>query len=145
MRPPSHLIAKDRCSSPPVSMAPSTRLLRVETCRLTRKAWAWQPVWRLIASKIYTLGIAAEPSSRLPAIARFLSSPRLSPASRPTILPLDRAATCLTGPTTSSFDSIYKIDPQGTVSTFYRGLGRPQGLAFDNHGNLYVAASLAGK
>ncbi len=51
----------------------------------------------------------------------------------------------VTGPTTSSFDSIYKIDPQGTVSTFYRGLGRPQGLAFDNHGNLYVAASLAGK
>jgi sugar lactone lactonase YvrE len=31
------------------------------------------------------------------------------------------------------------------VSTFYRGLGRPQGLAFDVQGNLYVAASLAGK
>jgi sugar lactone lactonase YvrE len=31
------------------------------------------------------------------------------------------------------------------VSTFYRGLGRPQGLAFDVAGNLYVAASLSGK
>jgi sugar lactone lactonase YvrE len=31
------------------------------------------------------------------------------------------------------------------VSTFYRGLGRPQGMAFDKHGNLYVAGSLAGK
>jgi hypothetical protein len=51
----------------------------------------------------------------------------------------------VTGPTTSSFDCVYKIDPHGTVSTFYRGLGRPQGLAFDVHGNLYVAASLAGK
>jgi sugar lactone lactonase YvrE len=51
----------------------------------------------------------------------------------------------VTGPTTSSFDSVYKIDPHGTVSIFYRGLGRPQGLAFDIHGNLYVAASLAGK
>ena len=51
----------------------------------------------------------------------------------------------ITGPTTSSFDSVYKIDPHGSVSTFYRGLGRPQGLAFDAAGNLYVAASLAGK
>src|SRR5467141_2768056 len=51
----------------------------------------------------------------------------------------------VTGPTTSSFDSVYKIDPHGTTSTFYRGLGRPQGLAFDVAGNLYVAASLSGK
>jgi hypothetical protein len=51
----------------------------------------------------------------------------------------------VTGPTTSSFDSVYKVDPHGTVTTFYRGLGRPQGLAFDVNGNLYVAASLTGK
>jgi sugar lactone lactonase YvrE len=51
----------------------------------------------------------------------------------------------VTGPTTSSFDRVYKIDPHGSVSTFYKGLGRPQGLAFDVDGNLYVAASLSGK
>ena len=51
----------------------------------------------------------------------------------------------VTGPTTSSFDRVYKIDPNGTVSTFYKGLGRPQGIAFDVEGNLYVAASLSGK
>ena len=51
----------------------------------------------------------------------------------------------VTGPTTSSFDSVYKVDPHGVVSVFYRGLGRPQGMAFDRDGNLYVAASLAGK
>jgi sugar lactone lactonase YvrE len=51
----------------------------------------------------------------------------------------------VTGPTTSSFDCVHKIDPHGTVATFYRGLGRPQGLAFDAAGNLYVAASLSGK
>jgi len=51
----------------------------------------------------------------------------------------------VTGPTTSSFDAVYAVDRHGSVSVFYRGLGRPQGLAFDAQGNLYVAASLAGK
>lgn len=51
----------------------------------------------------------------------------------------------VTGPTTSSFDSVYSVDKHGTVEIFYRGLGRPQGLAFDAQGNLFVAASLAGK
>ena len=51
----------------------------------------------------------------------------------------------VSGPTTSSFDSIYRIDPHGSVSRFFRGLGRPQGLAFDAAGNLYIAASLAGR
>jgi sugar lactone lactonase YvrE len=51
----------------------------------------------------------------------------------------------VTGPTTSSFDGVHRIDPQGTVHTFFRGLGRPQGLAFDALGDLYVASSLSGK
>jgi len=51
----------------------------------------------------------------------------------------------VTGPTTSSFDRVHRINPKGEVSTFYKGLGRPQGLAFDVDGNLYVAASLGGK
>jgi sugar lactone lactonase YvrE len=51
----------------------------------------------------------------------------------------------LTGPTTSSFDCIHRISPDGAVETFFRGLGRPQGIAFDAEGRLYVAASLAGR
>jgi sugar lactone lactonase YvrE len=51
----------------------------------------------------------------------------------------------VTGPSTSSYDCVYKVDPHGTVTVFYRGLGRPQGLALDIEGNIYVAASLAGK
>jgi sugar lactone lactonase YvrE len=51
----------------------------------------------------------------------------------------------VSGPTTSSFDRIFRITPAGEVSVFFRGLGRPQGLAFDRAGNLYVAASLGGK
>jgi len=51
----------------------------------------------------------------------------------------------VTGPTTSSFDSVYRVAPTGDVDTFYRGLGRPQGMAFDAEGRLYVAASLGGR
>jgi len=50
----------------------------------------------------------------------------------------------VTGPTVSSFESIFRIDQMGNVTRFYTGLGRPQGLAFDAEGNLYVAASLRG-
>jgi sugar lactone lactonase YvrE len=49
------------------------------------------------------------------------------------------------GPTVASFDSIMRVDADGKVSVFYKGLGRPQGLAFDKQGNLYVAASLRGR
>ncbi|HEV7396722.1 MAG TPA: hypothetical protein VGN86_09460 [Pyrinomonadaceae bacterium] len=49
------------------------------------------------------------------------------------------------GPTVTSYDSITRIDRDGTPSVFYRGLGRPQGLAFDADGNLYVAATLRGR
>ena len=51
----------------------------------------------------------------------------------------------VTGPTTSSFDVVHRISSKGEVEVFYRGLGRPQGIAFDAAGNLYAAASLAGR
>lgn len=51
----------------------------------------------------------------------------------------------VTGPTTSSFDAVHRINQQGEVEVFYRGLGRPQGMAFDEEGTLYVAASIAGR
>src|SRR5438046_5942342 len=51
----------------------------------------------------------------------------------------------VSGPTTSSFDSVYEIDPHGSPSVFYCGLGWPHWIAFDADNNLYVAASLGGK
>lgn len=51
----------------------------------------------------------------------------------------------VTGPTASSNESIYRISPDGEVGFFFTGLGRPQGLAFDVEGNLYVAASWRGR
>jgi IPT/TIG domain len=51
----------------------------------------------------------------------------------------------VTGPTTSSYDHVYRVNPAGEVSSFFRGLGRPQGIAFDKQGNLYVAASYEGQ
>ena len=49
------------------------------------------------------------------------------------------------GPTTSSYDRVYRITQGGDVHVFYRGLGRPQGMAFDKDANLYIAASYAGR
>jgi sugar lactone lactonase YvrE len=50
----------------------------------------------------------------------------------------------VSAPSTSSYDSLYAIDQAGVVRVHYRGLGRPQGLAFDVAGNAYVCASYRG-
>jgi sugar lactone lactonase YvrE len=51
----------------------------------------------------------------------------------------------VTGPTVSSHESVTRIDRNGAASVFYKGLGRPHGLAFDREGYVYVAASLRGR
>ena len=51
----------------------------------------------------------------------------------------------VTAPTTSSNQPICAIDPDGSSRVFYRGLGRPQGMALDEDGHVYVAASLGGR
>ncbi len=50
----------------------------------------------------------------------------------------------VTGPTLSSYDSLYRIDADGTVTTRHAAFGRPQGLAFDTNGTLFVVEALAG-
>lgn len=54
------------------------------------------------------------------------------------------AALYVTGPTLSPYDSLYRIDANGTVTTRYARFGRPQGLAFDQRGQLFVVDALAG-
>ncbi len=57
----------------------------------------------------------------------------------------DRGTLMVSGPTTSANETIHAIEPDGGITSFYTGLGRPQGMAFDVAGNLYVAASLHGR
>ena len=40
----------------------------------------------------------------------------------------------VTGPTTSSYDSVQRISPQGQVEMFYRGLGRAAGYGLRRQG-----------
>ncbi len=51
----------------------------------------------------------------------------------------------VTGPTTSSFDAVYRVAPAGEVEMFYRGLGRPQGMAFDARGTPVCGCVLGGR
>ena len=51
----------------------------------------------------------------------------------------------VTAPGLASHDAVYAIDDTGKVTKYFRGLGRPQGLAFDTDHNLYVAACYRGK
>ena len=50
----------------------------------------------------------------------------------------------VTAPSLSPNDCIWAIDRDGSTSAWFRGLSRPQGLALDRDGNIYVAASLRG-
>lgn len=50
----------------------------------------------------------------------------------------------VTAPTLGSTDQIYRVSPKGLVETFIGGFGRPQGIAFDDAGFLYVIDALAG-
>ena len=45
------------------------------------------------------------------------------------------------GPTTSSSQIIHRISHEGTVTPFFKGLGRAQGMAFSTRGDLFVTAS----
>ena len=54
------------------------------------------------------------------------------------------AALYVSAPTLAAYDSVYRVDPAGTVTTAYAGFGRPQGLALDASGTLFVIEALAG-
>jgi len=47
-------------------------------------------------------------------------------------------------PTLASHDPIYRVTPDRLVDVVCDGFGRPQGLAFDSTGHLFVADALAG-
>jgi sugar lactone lactonase YvrE len=54
------------------------------------------------------------------------------------------AALYVTGPTLSTYDPVYRIGEDGVVAIRSQAFGRPQGLAFDTTGALFVVEALAG-
>lgn len=51
----------------------------------------------------------------------------------------------VTGPTLSSNEAVWAIEPNGDTRAWFRGLGRPQGLALSREGDVYVVACLHGQ
>jgi sugar lactone lactonase YvrE len=51
----------------------------------------------------------------------------------------------VTAPALNSNDAIWAIDTHGQSSVWYRGLGRPQGLALSKEGDVYVTSCLRGR
>ncbi|HLY43847.1 MAG TPA: hypothetical protein VKR52_21730 [Terracidiphilus sp.] len=61
-------------------------------------------------------------------------------------LAVDHAGVVLvTGPTLCSNDTIWAIDTHGQARIWYKGLGRPQGLALSSDRSVYVTACLHGR
>ncbi len=50
----------------------------------------------------------------------------------------------VTGPTLASHDDVYRVRRDGRVEVICSSFGRPQGVAFDRQGSLYVVEALAG-
>jgi sugar lactone lactonase YvrE len=51
----------------------------------------------------------------------------------------------VTAPALNSNDAVWAIDTHGQAEVWYRGLGRPQGLALSKEGDIYVTACLHGR
>jgi sugar lactone lactonase YvrE len=48
-------------------------------------------------------------------------------------------------PSLSSNEAVWAIEPNGDTRAWYRGLGRPQGIALSKEGDVYLAACLHGR
>ena len=146
MPPGSRSIAKACCTSRAAAKARFIRRRRAAICPCSSKAWESAPVWRSIASENLYVGDRSGTIFKISRQRQIYVFATVEPSIAAYHLafgPDDYLY--VTGPTTSSFDCVHRVSPDGAVEIFYRGLGRPQGLAFDAEGRLYVAASLAGR
>jgi len=51
----------------------------------------------------------------------------------------------VTAPSLSSNEAVWAVEPNGDTHAWFRGLGRPQGLALAEDGSIFVAACLKGR
>jgi hypothetical protein len=70
----------------------------------------------------------------------------LEPSAAAYHLAVDATGTLyVTAPSLTSNDAIWAIEPNGDARAWFRGLGRPQGLALSKEGDVYLAACLHGQ
>ena len=97
-------------------------------------------------SSLYAEGMGVATGAAFDAEGNLFVHATLEPSVAAYHLAIGPAGTLfVTGPTLCSNDAIWAIEPNGDTRAWYRGLGRPQGLALDNEGNVYLAACLHGR
>ena len=110
------------------------------------KAWASPLARHSTRRAISSSAIAAVPSSKSIASAKRSVHATLEPSVAAYHLAVNAAGTLLvTAPSLSSNEAIWAVEPNGDTRAWFRGLGRPQGLAISSDGDVFVAACLHGR
>ena len=109
----------------------------------TPRAWASPPARPSMRMATCLSAIAAARFSRSIRSVKIFVHATLEPSVSAYHLAMDTEGTLfVTGPSLSSNEAIWAIEPHGEARAWFRGLGRPQGLALSKEGDVYVAACL---
>ena len=110
------------------------------------KAWAWPPALAFDAHGNLFVGDRSGTIFKIDPQRQIFVHATLEPSVAAYHLAVNAEGTLfVTAPTLTSNDAIFAIDPHGETRPWFRGLGRPMGLALSKEGDVYLAACLHGR
>ena len=122
---------EDRCTFPRATTAPCIAWRRTAPCPRMPRGWASPPASPLIANQNLYVGDRSGTIFKIGRDRQIFVFATLEPSVSAYHLAFGpQGDLFVTGPTTSSFDCVYKIDPQGTVHDVLPRTGTPAGPGF---------------